>query len=256
MRAARRRVRVDGDGDADAQRHGGDGRGRGRRLRRGAARRDGRRRLLGSLAFSERGTGAHFYAPELRATAAQRRRADLGTQEVRDRRRPCGRVPGARPGQADGDGRLLCDARRRRPASRSTAPGGGSGWPATRASRWCSTRSRSATRSRVGAAGAGAELVFGVVAPFFLVGLAAVNVGIAAAAARAATAHAAEPPLRRRRDARGGPDDPARARRHGHARRAARLLVHEAARLGDAGDPTPSSRSWRRRWSRPRRRAT
>ena len=43
---------------------------------------------------------------------------------------------------------------------------------------------------RVGGAGAATELVFGVVAPFFLVGLAAVNVGIAAAAARAATEHA------------------------------------------------------------------
>jgi len=44
---------------------------------------------------------------------------------------------------------------------------------------------------RIGAAGAATELVFGVVAPFFLVGLSAVNVGIAAAAAKAATEHAA-----------------------------------------------------------------
>jgi alkylation response protein AidB-like acyl-CoA dehydrogenase len=78
--------------------------------------------------------------------------------------------------------------------------------------------------------------VFGVVAPFFLVGLAAVNVGIAAAAARAATEHATS---------RRYPDGSSLAEvqyvQHliadmDLATRQARLVVREAAALGDAGD--------------------
>ncbi len=81
-------------------------------------------------------------------------------------------------------------------------------------------------------------LVFGAVAPFFLVGLAAVNVGIAAAAAAAATEHAA---------GRRYPDGSTLAEvqyvQHliadmDVAVRTARLLVQEAARLGEAGDET------------------
>lgn len=90
--------------------------------------------------------------------------------------------------------------------------------------------------ARIGAAGKATELVFGVVAPFFLVGLAAVNVGIAAAAARAATEHAA---------GRRYPDGSSLAEiQHVQhliadmdlATRQARLVVREAAALGDAGD--------------------
>ena len=72
-------------------------------------------------------------------------------------------------------------------------------------------------------------LVFTVVAPFFLVGLAAVNVGIAAAAA-AATEHA-RPPLPRRHDARRGAVHPAPARRHGHRG------AHGAAARAGGGSP-------------------
>jgi len=78
--------------------------------------------------------------------------------------------------------------------------------------------------------------VFGVVAPFFLVGLAAVNVGIAGAAAGAATAHAVG-----RRYGDGSSLAEVQAIQHTLADmdtivRGARLLVREAARLGDAGD--------------------
>lgn len=92
--------------------------------------------------------------------------------------------------------------------------------------------------ARVGEPGKALDLVFTAVAPFFLVGLAAVNVGIAAAAAGAATTHVA---------ARRYPDGSGLAEvqyvQHlladmDAAVRAARLLVREAARLGEAGDET------------------
>jgi alkylation response protein AidB-like acyl-CoA dehydrogenase len=90
--------------------------------------------------------------------------------------------------------------------------------------------------ARIGPVGGATELVFGVVAPYFLVGLAAVNVGIAAAAARAATEHA---------QGRTYPDGSSLAEiqaiQHALADmdiavRSARLAVHDSARLGEAGD--------------------
>jgi isovaleryl-CoA dehydrogenase len=89
---------------------------------------------------------------------------------------------------------------------------------------------------RVGGAGEAIALVFGAVAPFFLVGLAAVNVGIASAAAAAATAHAAD-----RRYADGSSLAEIQYIQHLLAdmdltTRQARLLVREAARLGEVGD--------------------
>ncbi len=99
------------------------------------------------------------------------------------------------------------------------------------------------------------DLVFGVVAPFFLVGLAAVNVGIAAAAAAAATRACGGPPLPGRLVARRGAVRPAPARRHG-PRRADRRGCSCATRPRSATPATSrrSSRSWRRRSPRPRRR--
>jgi alkylation response protein AidB-like acyl-CoA dehydrogenase len=89
---------------------------------------------------------------------------------------------------------------------------------------------------RIGPSGEGIALVFNAVAPFFLVGLAAVNVGIAAAAATAATAHA-----RDRRYPDGSSLAEVQYVQHlladmDLATRQARLLVREAARLGEAGD--------------------
>jgi alkylation response protein AidB-like acyl-CoA dehydrogenase len=91
--------------------------------------------------------------------------------------------------------------------------------------------------ARIGAGGAGGDLVFGAVAPVFLAGLAAVNVGIAAAAQQAAIEHAA---------GRTYPDGQSLAEiqsvQHAlaaldMATRAARLVVRDAASLADAGDP-------------------
>jgi alkylation response protein AidB-like acyl-CoA dehydrogenase len=90
--------------------------------------------------------------------------------------------------------------------------------------------------ARIGAPGAAGDLVFGIVAPTFLAGLAAVNVGIAQAATSAAVSHATS---------RRYPDGTALAElptiQHALAdmdleTRAARTLLREAASLGDAGD--------------------
>ncbi len=91
-------------------------------------------------------------------------------------------------------------------------------------------------RDRIAAAGGGGDLVFGVVAPVFLVGLAAVNVGIAAAAEAAAIEHV---------KSRTYPDGTALAEiqsvQHAIAdmdleTRGARAVVCHAAALGDAAD--------------------
>ena len=96
--------------------------------------------------------------------------------------------------------------------------------------------------ARIGGAGEGQALVFGAVAPFFLAGLAAVNVGIAAAALATAVEHAST----RRYAGGGGSLAEIQSIQHALANmdmstRAARLIVHEAARLA-----TPETRA---RWS-------
>jgi isovaleryl-CoA dehydrogenase len=190
--------------------------------------------VLGTLAFSERGTGAHFYAPELRA----------------ERRDGSVRVSGRKAfvtsgGYADvmlvllqgEDEGLDCYAVRR--DARGVQFDG----------RWDGLGMRGnssvavefddvvlAADARIGEAGEAAGLVFGVVAPTFLVGLAAVNIGIAEAALVSALEHA---------KSRRYPDGSALVEvatvQHTLADmdikiRAARTLLREAARLGDGGD--------------------
>ena len=62
-------------------------------------------KALGTLAFSERGTGAHFYAPGAAGGALERLRDDLGAEELRHLRRSRRRLPGAAPGRVGGDAR-------------------------------------------------------------------------------------------------------------------------------------------------------
>ena len=210
-------MRVDRDGVPDALGDRGDDRRRRRRARgRDAASDWPRATALGTLAFSERGTGAHFYAPELRAE-----RENGG---VRISGRKSFVTSGGHAdvylvlvqGEAEGtaDAFLVRGDAAGRPLRRRLDRG--SGWPATRASPSSSTASSVDDDARIGEAGAALGLVFGAVAPFFLVGLAAVNVGIARPPRQAATAHARD---RRYPDgtlARRGAVRAAPARRHGH----------------------------------------
>jgi isovaleryl-CoA dehydrogenase len=190
---------------------------------------------LGTLAFSERGTGAHFYAPELKAVR------DNGTVHVSGRK---SFVTGG--GHADvyvilleGDEAGTADAyvlRADQPGVRFDGAWEGLGMAGNSSVAMELDNVALDDDARVGAPGKGGELVFGVVAPVFLVGLAAVNVGIAAAACRAATDHAAG-----RRYPDGSSLAEVQVIQHAiadmdMATRQARLLVHEAARLGEAGD--------------------
>jgi isovaleryl-CoA dehydrogenase len=190
---------------------------------------------LGTLAFSERGTGAHFYAPELRG---ERRNGSL-------------RLSGRKSfvtsgGEADvylvlvagtGAETLDCYAiEPDQPGVRFDGAWQGLGMAGNASIAMELEDVKLADEQRIGAPGQGADLVFGVVAPTFLAGLAAVNVGIGQAAASAAIEHA-----RSRRY----PDGTSLAEiqfvQHTLADvdlrvRAARLVVREAAQLADTGD--------------------
>lgn len=190
---------------------------------------------LGTLAFSERGTGAHFYAPELQARPAD------GALRVSGKKSFVTSgghadvylvlVQSDEPGAADA---YALEADRGGVSFEGTWDGLGMTANSSIAMRLSDVELTSA--DRIGEPGRGLDLVFEVVAPYFLVGLAAVNAGIAAAAANAATAHA---PARRY------PDGTSLAHvqfiQHLLAdidlrARSAWLLISEAARLGEAGD--------------------
>jgi alkylation response protein AidB-like acyl-CoA dehydrogenase len=189
---------------------------------------------VGTLAFSERGTGAHFYSPQLRA---QRRDGILHVS---------GRKSFVTSGghadvmlvllEGEGEG-LDCYALERDATGvRFDGAWDGLGMRGNSSVGMVLEDVVVPDDARIGVPGTAGDLVFGVVAPSFLAGLAAVNVGIAQAAASAATRHAGS---------RRYPDGTALAElptiQHSLAgmdleTRAARALLREAARLGDAGD--------------------
>jgi alkylation response protein AidB-like acyl-CoA dehydrogenase len=194
----------------------------------------GRGELLGTLAFSERGTGAHFYAPELRA---QRRN---GSVQISGRKAFV--TSGGHADamlvlvQGEGEGLDCYVVRKDAPGVRFEGRWNGLGM---RGNSSIAVELEDVVLdrdARIGEAGGAAGLVFGVVAPTFLVGLAAVNVGIAQAALSCALEHA---------KSRRYPDGSALVEvatvQHSLADmdidvRAARTLLQEAARLGDSGD--------------------
>ena len=190
--------------------------------------------VLGTLAFSERGTGAHFYAPELRAE----RRGD----SVQVSGRKAFVTSGGHADvmlvllQSEDEGLDCYAVRKDAPGVRFDGRWEGLGM---RGNSSIAVELEDVVLdddARIGGAGGGAGLVFGVVAPTFLVGLAAVNVGIAQAALSRALEHA---------KSRRYPDGSALVEvatvQHALADmdidvRAARTLLQEAARLGDSGD--------------------
>jgi alkylation response protein AidB-like acyl-CoA dehydrogenase len=208
----------------------GGGGARAAELLRGMARGE----LLGTLAFSERGTGAHFYAPE------------LSVERTGEGLRINGRKSFTTSGghadvmlvlvQAEGEGLDCYAVGKDAPGVRFDGEWQGLGMAGNCSVAVTFDGVAVTGDDRIGAAGAAGDLVFGVVAPTFLAGLAAVNVGIAQAAVTAAVAHAAS---------RRYPDGTALAElptiQHQLAdmdlrTRSARTLLAEAARLGDAGD--------------------
>lgn len=190
---------------------------------------------LGTLAFSERGTGAHFYAPELRAERAGER--------VRISGRKAFVTSGGEADvylvlvqSADGDGADCYAVARDAPGVAFEGAWDGLGMAGNSSVAMALDGVEVGEADRIGAPAAGEQLVFGVVAPWFLVGLAAVNAGIAEAAQAAAVAHASG-----RHYADGSALAQVPAIQHllavmDLAVRQARLLVREAAALGDAAD--------------------
>jgi alkylation response protein AidB-like acyl-CoA dehydrogenase len=190
--------------------------------------------VLGTLAFSERGTGAHFYSPELRVE----RRG--GSVLVRGRKAFV--TSGGHADamlvllQGEGEGLDCYVVGKDAPGVRFGGRWEGLGM---RGNSSIAVEFEDVVLDRdalIGEAGGGAGLVFGVVAPTFLVGLAAVNVGIAQAALSAALGHA-----KSRRYPDGSSLVEVATVQHLLADmdidvRAARALLREAARLGDGGD--------------------
>jgi alkylation response protein AidB-like acyl-CoA dehydrogenase len=190
--------------------------------------------MLGTLAFSERGTGAHFYAPELRA---ERRNGAIHLS---------GRKSFVTSGghadamlvlvQAEGEGLDCYVVRKDAAGVRFDGRWEGLGM---RGNSSIAVELEDVVLdgdARIGEPGAAAGLVFGVVAPTFLVGLAAVNIGIAQAALSCALQHAKD-----RRYPDGSVLVEVATVQHALADmdievRAARALLHQAARLGDNGD--------------------
>jgi alkylation response protein AidB-like acyl-CoA dehydrogenase len=190
---------------------------------------------LGTLAFSERGTGAHFYAPELRAERQNGHLYVTGRKEF---------VTSG--GHADVYLVLLQEEEGVFSAfivERSSAGvqflgewrGLGMAGNSSIAMEFDGVQLEAS--ARVGERGAGQDIVFSIVAPYFLVGLAAVNVGIASAAASTATEHCAT-----RRYEGGGLLADVQYIQQSIADmdvsvRSTRLLVEHAAAMADAGDP-------------------
>ncbi len=170
---------------------------------------------IGTLAFSERGTGAHFYAPEIEGV-----RTDGG---VRVSGRKSFVTSGGNAdlylvlvkGEAEGaaDAYLLAADQ---PGVSFDGIWGGLGMAGNSSIALELDNVDIGVDALIGEPGGAIGLVFAAVAPFFLVGLAAVNVGIAAAAAAAATAHAMSRRLPGRLVARRDPVHPAPDRGHGH----------------------------------------
>ncbi|CAN5839157.1 acyl-CoA dehydrogenase family protein [soil metagenome] len=191
-------------------------------------------RALATLAFSERGTGAHFYAPELKA------------EPNGDGVHISGRKSFVTSGGKADYYLVLAQSADGADAYLMGNNDEGVSWDGSWEGLGMAGNSSIALSmdnvhfgadKRVGAPGKAGELIFGTVAPWFLVGLSAVSIGIAQAAATAATEH-----IKGRTYDSGDRLADVQYIQHLIAdmdltARKARLLVNNAAGLGDAGDP-------------------
>ncbi|MGZ4359081.1 MAG: acyl-CoA dehydrogenase family protein [Gaiellaceae bacterium] len=191
---------------------------------------------LGTIAFSERATGANFHSPSLNAERLE------GRVRISGRKRFV-----TSGGHADlylllldsesGEGSDLYVVERDEPGVGFDGEWDGLGMAGSASISMLLEEVELTEAARIGTPRKGSEIVFESVAPVFLGGLAAVNVGIAAAALATAVRHA-----RTRRYADGGLLAEVQTIQSALAEmdmrvRSARLVVGEAARLADAGDP-------------------
>lgn len=191
---------------------------------------------LATLAFSERGTGAHFYSPELKATQYD------GGFIVNGRKSfvTNGGHAAVYPILVNASGEPGLDVLLVSPDLPGVSFDGqwdGIGMTGNSSVAMQLDDVHLPADRLLGHEGDGQDLVFNVVAPHFLVGLAAVNVGIAQAAIDAAVEH-----VKTRRYATGQslseiPNTQRSLAEMNIATEAARRLTIAAAAAGDSGDP-------------------
>ena len=194
-------------------------------------------RSIATLAFSERGTGAHFYAPEISATTKN------GSFVLNGRKSfvTSGGHASLYPVLVNASGAPGLDVI----VVTSDLPGvgfegswDGIGMAGNSSIAMTLDDVNVPKENIIGAEGDGQSLVFDVVAPTFLIGLAGVNVGIAQAALETTAEHA-----KNRRYPTGQALAEIQAIQMGLADmsialEAARRLLREAARAADAGEET------------------
>jgi alkylation response protein AidB-like acyl-CoA dehydrogenase len=190
---------------------------------------------LGTLAFSERATGANFFNPSLNAEHAD------GHVRVTGRKRfvtSAGRADLylLLLDSPDGEGSDMYVVERDEPGVRFDGEWEGLGMAGNASVSMLMEDVELTEEARVGEPGMGSQIAFAAVTPVFLSGLAAVNVGIAASALAASVRHAST-----RRYADGGLLAEVQTIQHALAEmdrqvRSARLVVSEAARAADAGE--------------------
>jgi alkylation response protein AidB-like acyl-CoA dehydrogenase len=190
---------------------------------------------LATLAFSERATGAHFYAPELKATRNNGQVSLTGSKSFCTSAGHADYLLVLAQSEVEGADAYVME--KNAPGVSYSGEWNGLGMAGNSSIAVNFDNVTFTPDDLVGAPGKAADLIFGVVAPFFLVGLSAVNVGIAQAAANAASEH-----VKSRTYSDGSSLAEIQYIQHlvanmDLATRQARLLVHNAAGLGDAGDP-------------------
>ena len=191
--------------------------------------------LLATLAFSERATGAHFYMPEIKAEKSN------GSYVLNGRKSfvTSGGHADLYPVLVNASGGEGLDVLVVTADDEGVSFDGawqGIGMTGNSSIAMALDGVEIPADRVLGAEGDGQELVFNVVAPNFLIGLAAVNVGIAQAALEDSTEH-----VKTRRNAGGVlaelPTVQTEIAEMTIALEQARALVLTAARAADAGDP-------------------
>jgi isovaleryl-CoA dehydrogenase len=144
---------------------------------------------LATLAFSERGTGAHFYQPELGLTR-QNGNLSLSGRKTFTTSGGHAHLYPVLVNSPSGDGLDIFVITRDMPGVSFEGSWDGIGMAGNSSIVTVFEGVAVPESNRLGNPGDGQELVFHVVAPTFLAGLAAVNVGIAQAALNASIEHA------------------------------------------------------------------
>lgn len=191
---------------------------------------------IATLAFSERGTGAHFYAPDM---TVQRRNGSFVVSGEKHFVTSGGQATlypllVATDGAPGISAIVATDGL---PGMRYTGTWDGIGMAGNSSIALGFENVEVPAANVLGAEGDGQELVFGVVAPTFLVGLAAVHTGIARAAHDAVASHAAGRDYSSGLSLAAVPTIQRGIGELGIDVESARQLTHAAATAADAGRP-------------------